>query len=115
MKKSSLFARRAVVGALAGAALVAAGCGDDEADGGLDPASILPASAPVYFELTIDPEGDLRSDAWRTVDLFLRQELTDTTTFDLSLNNITDATYTPHLETQPSPGFNAQASLIVRF
>ena len=60
-------------------------------------------------------EGDLRSDAWRTVDLFLRQDLSDSATFDLSLNNITDATYTPHLETQPSPGFNAQASLIVRF
>ena len=60
-------------------------------------------------------ESSLRSEAWRTVDLFLRQELSDSTVFDLSLNNITDATYTPHLETQPSPGFNAQASLIVRF
>ncbi|MDK3019315.1 TonB-dependent receptor domain-containing protein [Pseudodonghicola flavimaris] len=53
--------------------------------------------------------------AWRTVDLFFRQEITDAAEFGLTLNNIFDQSYTPHLDTQPQPGFNAQASLILRF
>ncbi len=59
--------------------------------------------------------GDLQSKSWKTVDLFFRQDLTETASFGLALNNIFDETYIPHLETQPSPGVNAQASLIFRF
>ncbi|GHG80334.1 TonB-dependent receptor domain-containing protein [Pseudodonghicola xiamenensis] len=59
--------------------------------------------------------GTLSSDAWRTVDLFFRQEISKNVEFGLALNNIFDANYTPHLDTQPQPGFNAQASLTLRF
>ncbi|MDU9002942.1 TonB-dependent receptor domain-containing protein [Sedimentitalea todarodis] len=59
--------------------------------------------------------GTLPSPAWQTVDLFYQQALSDRTTLGVTLNNILNKNYTPHLETQPSPGFNAQASLIVRF
>ena len=60
-------------------------------------------------------DGDFATDAWTTVDLYLRQDLTETASLNLALNNIFDETYTQHLETQPSPGFNAQASLTFRF
>ncbi|WP_424985605.1 TonB-dependent receptor domain-containing protein [Microbulbifer sp. S227A] len=59
--------------------------------------------------------GAMPGPAWQTVDLFYQQALSDRTSFGLTLNNIFDETYTAHLETQPSPGFNALASLIVRF
>lgn len=59
--------------------------------------------------------GTLPSPAWQTVDLFYQQALSDRTTLGVTLNNIFNENYTPHLDTQPSPGFNAQASLIVRF
>ncbi len=59
--------------------------------------------------------GNLPSPAWQTVDLFYEQAVSDRTTFGLALNNIFNENYTAHLETQPSPGFNALASLIVRF
>lgn len=59
--------------------------------------------------------GSLPSPAWQTVDLFYQQALTDRTTLGVAFNNIFNKNYTPHLETQPSPGFNAQASLTVRF
>ena len=59
--------------------------------------------------------GDLRSDSWRTLDLFFTQDIGERATFNLSLNNILGETYTPFLETQPEPGFNAQASLTIRF
>lgn len=57
----------------------------------------------------------LSYDAWRTVDIFYRQEISENVEFGLSLNNIFDANYIPHLDTQPQPGFNAQASLTLRF
>lgn len=60
-------------------------------------------------------EGSYASGSWKTVDLFLRQDLTDSASLTLSLNNIFDEAYTPHLETQPAPGINAQASLTLRF
>lgn len=59
--------------------------------------------------------GTLTSTAWNTVDLFFRQDIGDNASFGLTLNNIFDEAYTPHLDIQPSPGFNAQASLTVRF
>lgn len=74
MQKPSFTARRALAGVLAGAALVAAGCGDDESDGGLDPASLMPASAPVYFEVTVRPEGDLREDFEAVASKILRSD-----------------------------------------
>ena len=41
-----------------------AACGGDAGSGGdADPASLAPASASLYFEATIRPEGDLREDA----------------------------------------------------
>ena len=59
--------------------------------------------------------GTLRSDAWRTVDLFFRQDVGANATFGLALNNILDESFTPHLDIQPAAGFNAQASLTFRF
>src|SRR5688572_15375985 len=39
-------------------AAIAAGCGGSGGDPDADPASIVPARAPVYLEATIDPEGE---------------------------------------------------------
>jgi hypothetical protein len=44
------------------AALVAA-CGSGAADGGADPASLVPTNAMVYVDVTIRPEGDVREEA----------------------------------------------------
>lgn len=55
--------RRAMtVGALAVVVAGASGCGGSDGDATVDPASALPAGAPLYFELTVRPEGDLRAD-----------------------------------------------------
>ena len=47
------------------AALVLAACGDDSGSGsadlGADPATLVPADAPVYLEAVVKPEGDLES------------------------------------------------------
>lgn len=59
--------------------------------------------------------GDYATASWKTVDLFLTKSLTDEASLSLALNNLLDETYTPHLETRPAPGFNAQASLTLRF
>lgn len=59
--------------------------------------------------------GSYATESWKTVDLFLTHDLTETASLGLTLNNIFDETYIPHLETQTSPGFNAQASLTLRF
>lgn len=68
-----------------------------------------------YTVAAAKTSGELRSKSWRTLDLFLTQDIGERATFNLSLNNVLDETYTPFLETQPEPGFNAQASLTVRF
>jgi len=60
-------------------------------------------------------DGTLSSEAWQTVDLFLTQALGSRGTLGVALNNITDETYTQYLNTQPSPGFNALASLSIVF
>jgi Protein of unknown function (DUF3352) len=45
-------------------AAFAAGCGSSSAGGGDDdPAAVVPASAPLYAEATVRPEGKVRSDA----------------------------------------------------
>jgi Protein of unknown function (DUF3352) len=45
------------------AALFAAGCGGggDESDGGGDPAAVAPASAPVFIDFTLRPEGETKT------------------------------------------------------
>jgi hypothetical protein len=46
------------------AALLVAGCGgsdDDGGSGGTDPASVAPATAPVFIETTIRPEGETKT------------------------------------------------------
>jgi hypothetical protein len=46
------------------AAVFAAGCGSSSGGGGShDPAAIVPATAPLYAEATVRPEGKLRDDA----------------------------------------------------
>lgn len=60
-------------------------------------------------------DGVLTSDAWQTIDLFVTQQLGAYGVLGLALNNITDQTYTQYLNTQPSPGFNALASLSIVF
>jgi hypothetical protein len=45
------------------AALVITACGGDDDEGGVegpDPATITPASAPLYFEAVVKPEGDTK-------------------------------------------------------
>jgi hypothetical protein len=56
--------RRAAALAATGAlALGVAACGGDDESSGADPASAAPASAPIYFEAVVRPEGDLKSNA----------------------------------------------------
>lgn len=59
--------------------------------------------------------GDYATGSWKTVDLFFTKPLTDEASLGLALNNLFDEAYTPHLETRAAPGFNAQASLTLRF
>jgi len=59
--------------------------------------------------------GTLSSDAWNTWDLFLTRSFGNGGSLSLALNNITDETYTPYLKTEPEPGFNALASLSLKF
>lgn len=59
--------------------------------------------------------GDFQSGNWKTVDLFLTRPVGARGSFGFAINNIFDAYYTPHLETQPAPGRNLQASLTLRF
>lgn len=60
-------------------------------------------------------DGALSSAAWTTVDLFATRQIGARGVLGLALNNVTDETYTPYLNTQPSPGFNALASLSLLF
>lgn len=61
------------------------------------------------------PGGISPAESWTTVDLFATRQIGTNTVFALSLNNITDEAYTPHLEARPAPGINMQASLSLRF
>jgi hypothetical protein len=56
-------ARRLAAGALVAMALPIAGCGSSSgaASSDIDPASVVPASAAFYGEVTVRPEGDLRT------------------------------------------------------
>lgn len=54
-------------------------------------------------------------EAYQLVDLFANFEVNDTTSANLQLNNIFDREYTQYLNADPSPGFNAKASLTIKF
>jgi hypothetical protein len=57
-------ARRLAAGALVALAVPLAGCGSGGGGGGnsdVDPASVVPASAAFYGEVTVRPEGDLKA------------------------------------------------------
>lgn len=47
--------------AVVAAAIAIAGCGGGGGGSGSDPATLVPAKAPVYVEATIAPQGDLKS------------------------------------------------------
>lgn len=44
-------------------ALTAAACGESASGGDADPASLVPANAPMYFEAAVQPTGERREDA----------------------------------------------------
>lgn len=77
----------ATVATLLITALVAAGCGGDEAGGGGDanPAEVVPAGVPLYLEATVRPEGDLREDA-----VALASKLLDTEDPEADLRKLFD-------------------------
>ncbi len=54
-------------------------------------------------------------EAYQLVDIFANFEVNDTTSANLQLNNIFDREYTQYLNADPSPGFNAKASLTIKF
>jgi Protein of unknown function (DUF3352) len=56
----------------AAVAAVAGGCGSQAGAGGDDPASMVPAGVPVYFEATVRPEGEQRDDALSAAGKLLR-------------------------------------------
>jgi hypothetical protein len=58
------------------AALVVSACGgdDDEAADGPDPASVAPASAPLYFEAAIKPEGETKENLDSTLSKLLNTD-----------------------------------------
>jgi len=62
-----------------------------------------------------DSASVTRTEAWQTVDLFFNHDISEQARFSLALNNLTNQTFTSHLQTQPQPGFNTRASLVFRF
>jgi hypothetical protein len=50
--------KRLLVSTSLAIAVIAAGCGGSGGDPDADPASVVPARAPVYVEVTIDPDGE---------------------------------------------------------
>lgn len=61
---STGLARRALLGAALALSLPLAACGSDSTGGGgPDPATAAPAKAPIYVELTVRPEGELKNNA----------------------------------------------------
>lgn len=77
-----------------------------------------PQTLEIGARLTLTGSAEdplLSSEAWHTVDLFLTRAIGSRGSFGLALNNITNETYTQYLNTQPSPGFNALASLSLTF
>jgi len=56
----------------------------------------------------------LVGDPWQTVDLFANWQINERTTAALFLGNLFDERYTVYPNGQPSPGFNAKASLTLK-
>ena len=54
-------------------------------------------------------------DPYHLVDVFAQYRITESLTANLALNNIFDRDYTQYLNADPSPGFNAKASLTLNF
>lgn len=54
-------------------------------------------------------------ESYQTVDLFGSYRVNEKVTASVALNNIFDCDYTQYLNADPSPGFNAKASLTVSF
>lgn len=79
-----------------------------------DPETLREAGARLT-SVAAREEGQLSSEAWQTIDLFFNIPVGDRGTFGLALNNLTNENYTQYLNTQPSPGFNALASLTFTF
>ncbi|MAY86437.1 MAG: hypothetical protein CML02_06965 [Pseudooceanicola sp.] len=69
----------------------------------------------IRYTATGSKGGTIPAQAWNTVDLFLHRDIGDSARLSLALNNITDETYTPHLEIQPAQSVNAQLSVTLRF
>jgi Protein of unknown function (DUF3352) len=57
-------------------ALLVAGCGSSSGGGGSadDPAALIPAGAPLYAEATVDPQGQVRTDAEAALRKILRTD-----------------------------------------
>jgi hypothetical protein len=55
-------------------ALTAAACGETASGGDADPASLVPANAPMYFEAAVQPTGDRREDALAAAGKVLRTD-----------------------------------------
>ncbi len=55
-------------------ALTAAACGESASGGDADPASLVPAGAPMYFEAAVQPTGDRREDALAAAGKVLRTD-----------------------------------------
>ncbi len=69
-------ARRALLGAAVALTLPLAACGgsDSTSGDGPDPASAVPAKAPVYVEATVRPEGDLKDNTLAVAGKLLNSE-----------------------------------------
>ncbi len=69
-------ARRALLGAAVALTLPLAACGgsDSTSGDGPDPASAVPAKAPVYVEATVRPEGDLKDNTLQVAGKLLNTE-----------------------------------------
>jgi Protein of unknown function (DUF3352) len=55
-------------------ALTVAACGSSASGGEGDPAGLVPASAPIYAQAAVGPEGDLREDALAAIGKILRTD-----------------------------------------
>ncbi len=60
------------------------------------------------------PAGVTASDDYNLLDLYASYEPRDGLVFGLNLNNILDEQYTPYMDSDPSPGFNAMFTIKAR-
>jgi hypothetical protein len=55
-------------------ALTAAACGESASGGDADPASLVPAGTPIYFQAAVQPTGDRREDALAAAGKIMRTD-----------------------------------------